>query len=254
MEEDRYKIRIRFSKYGSLKFIGHLDVMHFFQQLIRRSRIPICYSGGMSPHQIMSFALPLGTGLTSDGEYVDIETSYPVCSKDALTSLNENSVEGIDILSYKLLPERSQNAMASVKAADYTVRFREGVALPPDFSEKFISCMQSDELSVVKKTKKSEGIVNIRPFIHEYEIVKEALKADGAGTDGAGTDGAAPVIRLKLSTGSVDNTKPELVIKAVCEREGIELYKHALLINRDEMYTVSEDGFVSLDAIGTNIE
>ena len=46
-----------------MRFIGHLDVMHFFQRLLRRSDIPIAYSGGFSPHQIMSFALPLGIGL-----------------------------------------------------------------------------------------------------------------------------------------------------------------------------------------------
>ena len=66
------RIRVKFSKTGSMRFLGHLDLMHFFQQLIRRSGIPIAYSQGMSPHQIMSFALPLGLGAESLGEYMDI--------------------------------------------------------------------------------------------------------------------------------------------------------------------------------------
>ena len=69
------KIRIKFKKYGTMKFIGHLDVMRYFQKAIRRSDVEICYSGGFSPHQIMSFAAPLGVGITSNGEYVDIEVS-----------------------------------------------------------------------------------------------------------------------------------------------------------------------------------
>ena len=56
-----------------MKFIGHLDVMRYFQKAIRRSGVDICYSGGFSPHQVMSFAAPLGVGITSNGEYVDIE-------------------------------------------------------------------------------------------------------------------------------------------------------------------------------------
>lgn len=30
------KARIKFKKYGALRFIGHLDVMRFFQKAIRR--------------------------------------------------------------------------------------------------------------------------------------------------------------------------------------------------------------------------
>ena len=67
------KIRIKFKKHGTMKFIGHLDVMRYFQKAIRRSGVDICYSGGFSPHQVMSFAAPLGVGITSNGEYVDIE-------------------------------------------------------------------------------------------------------------------------------------------------------------------------------------
>ena len=62
------KIRIRFRKYGVMKFIGHLDVMRYFQKAMRRAHIDICYSEGGSPHQIRSFAAPLGLGITSAGE------------------------------------------------------------------------------------------------------------------------------------------------------------------------------------------
>ena len=61
------KARIKFKKYGALRFIGHLDVMRFFQKAIRRAHIPIAYTGGYSPHMIMSFANPLGIGITSEG-------------------------------------------------------------------------------------------------------------------------------------------------------------------------------------------
>lgn len=61
------KIRIKFRKYGVMKFIGHLDMMRYFQKAMRRAEIDIAYSEGFSPHQIMSFAAPLGVGITSDG-------------------------------------------------------------------------------------------------------------------------------------------------------------------------------------------
>lgn len=48
------KIRIKFRKYGVMRFIGHLDIMRYFQKAMRRAEIDICYSEGFSPHQIMS--------------------------------------------------------------------------------------------------------------------------------------------------------------------------------------------------------
>ena len=62
------KVRIKFAKEGMMKFIGHLDIMRYFQKAIRRAELPIAYSEGFSPHMILSFAAPLGVGITSLGE------------------------------------------------------------------------------------------------------------------------------------------------------------------------------------------
>ncbi|MBQ7145485.1 MAG: DUF2344 domain-containing protein [Lachnospiraceae bacterium] len=70
-------IRVKFGKEGALRFIGHLDVLRTFQKIFRRADIPMAYSQGFSPHPIMSFALPLGLGLSSEGEYLDAEIVWP---------------------------------------------------------------------------------------------------------------------------------------------------------------------------------
>ena len=67
------KVRIKFAKTGHMKFVGHLDTMRYFQKAIRRAELPVAFSGGYSPHMIMSFAAPLGVGTTSLGEYFDME-------------------------------------------------------------------------------------------------------------------------------------------------------------------------------------
>ena len=66
-EVSALKIRIKFAKEGTMKFIGHLDIMRYFQKVMRRADVDIRYSEGFSPHQIMSFAAPLGVGLESRG-------------------------------------------------------------------------------------------------------------------------------------------------------------------------------------------
>ena len=88
----------KFRKYGVMKFIGHLDIMRYFQKAMRRAEIPIAFTGGYSPHMVMSFANPLGVGLTSDGEYFDIELSESVDFAQAVRRLNEAMVEGMEIV------------------------------------------------------------------------------------------------------------------------------------------------------------
>ena len=120
------KVRIKFRKQGNMKFIGHLDIMRYFQKVMRRADVDIRYSEGFSPHQIMSFAAPLGVGLTSNGEYMDIEVLSTDDSKTMVRRMNETMVEGMEVVSYRQLDDSSKNAMSIVAAADYTLTFRPG--------------------------------------------------------------------------------------------------------------------------------
>ena len=100
------KARIKFRKYGAMKFIGHLDIMRYFQKAMRRAEIPIAFTGGYSPHMIMSFANPLGVGVTSDGEYFDIELTERIASDQAVKQLNDAMVEGMEIVSFVEIPRQ----------------------------------------------------------------------------------------------------------------------------------------------------
>ena len=110
-----------------MKFIGHLDIMRYFQKAIRRAGIPIKFSGGFSPHMIMSFANPLGVGLTSDGEYFDIELREPIASKEAVRKLNEQMVEGMEVVSFVEIPDdKKSKGMTIVAGADYLTSVKDG--------------------------------------------------------------------------------------------------------------------------------
>ena len=118
------RIRVKFRKYGAMKFVGHLDMMRYFQRCIRRAEIDIAYSEGFRPHQIMSFAAPLGVGITSDGEYLDLEVNSTESSKASVLALNSVMAEGIEALSYRRLKDTDQKAMSIVAMAEYEVRIR----------------------------------------------------------------------------------------------------------------------------------
>ena len=83
------KVRIKFSKEGPMKFVGHLDTMRYFQKAIRRAELPVAFSGGYSPHMIMSFAVPLGVGMESLGDYFDLEMAEDMATSEIAARLDE---------------------------------------------------------------------------------------------------------------------------------------------------------------------
>jgi len=228
------KIRIKFAKTGALVYIGHLDVMRYFQKLFRRANIPICYSEGFSPHQILSFSHPLPLGMESEGEYADIEISEKLNSKIAIDRLRSQSVPEIEILSFNELPEKAENAMASVKAAKYVVDL--GDCNPfSDLDTVLSNLMKQKELIVTKVTKKATKEVDIRPLI--YECIKEDDNK----------------IQMLISSGSTDNLKPELVLNAIASNENVTIDVNEFKIKRIEQYTYIDDKLISLDEIGSEI-
>lgn len=231
-------IRMKFEKQGCMKFIGHLDIMRYFQKAIRRADIDIAYSEGFSPHMIMSFAAPLGVGLTSRGEYVDLQVHSCESSSSAVEALNNVMVEGMNVVSFKKLPDNAKNAMSSVAAADYFVKFREGCA-PEDWESRFEAFLKKEEMLIVKKTKNSEAEVDLKPMIYEAKL------RDGG-------------IFMKLACGSVNNLKPELVMEAFTRDAGITLSAFALEVERLEIYTDTGDEtnriLVPLEELGEEIE
>ena len=224
------KLRIKFSKYGCMKFIGHLDVMRYFQKAIRRAGIDIAYSGGFSPHQIMSFASPLGVGLESEGEYMDIQVHSVSSSADMEERLNQVMVEGMRVSSVRLLKDGSKNAMSIVAAADYCLQFCQGC---PEGLDAFLS---RTSIPVVKKTKKSEKEVDIRPLIYDWRIQPDR-------------------IFLQLAAGSEENLKPELVMEAFAGEQGEKWNPLACQIRRMELYARTDgEELVPLEELGEVIE
>ena len=222
-----------------MKFIGHLDIMRYFQKAIRRAEIPIAFTSGYSPHMIMSFANPLGVGLTSDGEYFDIELTESIASKEAVRRLNEQMVDGMEIVSFVQIPDdKKSNGMSIVAGADYLSSVKNG-SLPEDLAEKLEAFYAQNEICVVKKTKKSEKEVDIRPMIYKLEC------RDGK-------------IYMRVAAGSVQNLKPELVTEAFARYLGMDEEEVTFTHHRLETFAESEDAdgktvLVPLDALGTEI-
>lgn len=223
-----------------MKYIGHLDTMRYFQKAIRRAGLPIAFTGGFSPHMILSFAAPLGVGVTSSGEYFDMELTEDMPTAAIREKLDAAMAEDFHVISARKVEDgKAGKAMSLVAAADYRIRFREGKEPSRDWRGRICEFCGQPSVTVWKKTKKSEREVDILPCIYRMEAEGDDLC-------------------LRLASASANYTKPELVMDVFLRWLGEEPDPFSYTVHREEIYAVRGEGearqFLSLEELGEEVE
>ena len=184
------KYRLQFTKYGDMKYVSHLDLIRLFTRIFHRADLPLSYSEGFNPHPKMSVLLPLSVGFESACEYIDVEFKDGVGMLDCMKKLKGKLPLGMEIPQITQLNETSKKAKA-IRYASYELTFTN----PP--SEKEIENFWNlAEINVVKKTKRSEGLADIKPDIMDLYV------ADGK-------------VYAVISAGSEANLKADLLVTAM---------------------------------------
>lgn len=224
------KYRVKFSKNGPIKYIGHLDVMRYFQKAIRRAHLPVAYSEGYSPHQIISFAFPLSVGYTSEGEYFDVEMTEQVNGEEILIKLNDQMAEGIAVLDVKQLSDDVENCMSSVFAAKYRVDFNDKICLKEDYTSLFVDYFSQLTIPVNKPKKKGGGFIEIdlKEFLYDYSINDRS-------------------IIFTVNASSANNIKPSFVADCYLNYMNVEIPEFSYNIHRIDLYkNVGDDTNINL--------
>jgi len=229
------KVRIKFSKHGPVKYIGHLDIMRYFQKSMRRAHVDIAYSTGFSPHQIMSFAQPLGVGMESDGEYLDIEVNSHNGSKDMIERLNSVMVPGMHIENAVSLPDGVKNAMASIAAASYLVTYKNGNDFPKEVVDKASGFLDQKSIMVTKETKKNTLEIDLKPHIFEAKMSDHEFYC-------------------LVDASSAGNIKSTQILEAMYAYADVPYKQLDLQVTRIDTFTDKMEGnnrvFIPLDALG----
>lgn len=225
------KLRVKFIKKGPIKYIGHLDVMRYFQKVMRRAEIDIKYSTGFSPHQIMSFSAPLGLGMESEAEYMDIEVNTYYDFNKMIQDINAVSSPGLYVKEIVLLPDNAENAMASMQAADYRVEIKKDRLFSFNLQEAIQKYNEMPSYVYEKETKKGSREINLKEFIYKLEYLSENS------------------FYMFVCANSGDNIKPMQVLKMLYDIQGDELPNNPCDVTRIDSYTIINEKYVSLGDI-----
>ena len=209
------RVRVKYSKNDEVKYVGHLDAMRTFTRCIKRTCIPVKFSKGFNPRVQISFALPLGVGVTSESEYFDLEVESKMNESMFIAELNSTLPSGFRILGAEYVSEDDKRSLMSlVKEAIYEI------TVDTEASEDEMKKLFSQSEIIVEKETKDKKIktINLKNYIIDIDFDF--------------SNGKKIIVHSKA--GSVDNMNPMLVIEAiekyVKEVKDYEIHRKSLIL------------------------
>ncbi|WP_027338576.1 TIGR03936 family radical SAM-associated protein [Halonatronum saccharophilum] len=229
------KIRAKLVKGSQVRFISHLDLMNTMIRALRRAEIPMAYSQGYNPRPQLSFASALAVGLTSDGEYIDLELEDVIEGEEFKRRVNDSLPEGLEISRAELVPFKTKSLMAQVNRASYFVRLKISKEVDYDLlKESFEEFLANDEVLVRRKRRrKKDRIINIIQMIEKLEVL--------------GVQGELATLSMLIHSGSSGNLRPEEVVRGL--EDSFDFIKGAKSIDIHRAGLYVKDGEELFDPI-----
>ena len=195
-----YVQRCSFARSGATVYLGHLDLMTCFERACRRADLPILYSQGYNPRPMMVFALPLGVGIETRCDYLDVSLKCPYDAAKFTEELNAFLPDGLRILKSREIPEPKDSIMSIVTTASYRFEAR-GIR---SAMEKALS---EETLIVTKMAKGKEKQTDIRPLLISLSQA---------------SDGDPDSVEFYAFAGSERNVRPDLILSSLSKYCGMD--------------------------------
>ncbi len=187
---------LKYTRDDRVKYISHLDFVRTFHRTVRRANLDMTFSQGFNPHPVMTVAMPLSVGVTSDGEYMKIGFDGDYSEKEIMERLNDAFPEGFRITAVKRT-EGKELDFALLDRAVYTVA-AECNDINLFSAEKFL---ENNELAVMKKSKSGVKEADVRPYIYDLYVLEQKENM--------------LILKMCIAAGNNYNLKPDTVIDAM---------------------------------------
>jgi len=203
------RFRVKYSKGPEVRFISHLDMTRVWLRAISRAGLPVAYSQGFSPHPKVSFGPPLPLGVTSQGEYLDIQLDRPA-SPETIFGLQNHLPRGISISAVSPIMSNVRSITELAEAADYRV------AWPGDIAPA-LKRLEEDHAWMISIIKKGLPV--------EADIKKQIIRL------GKTPDGFIVRVRMNVSGAKIGQIANALT--------GQDIENGRADIERDDMYVIA---------------
>ena len=222
-------IRMQFRKTREGRFMSHLDLMHTWERVIRRSQLPLAFSQGFNPHPKINFASAVAVGTTSDGEYMDMELTTEMPLEQVKQELDRAMPPAFEVTAMKVVTGKVPSLMSIIERGRYQLRleFVDEVT-QQQLDDAITEFWKRDEITIYryKKNSKDKKAVNIRPGVFEIKLT---------------ADGKYAVLEILVQSGNEGNIRPEEVAFGLMSA-GMPAVQHVVRIHRLGLYLFNKAG------------
>ncbi|WP_366524959.1 TIGR03960 family B12-binding radical SAM protein [Acaryochloris sp. IP29b_bin.137] len=187
-QERVQRIRVWFGKQGNMALVSHLDLLRLFDRIVRRSQIPIAYTGGFHPSPRIAPANALMLGATSSGEIIDFELTQTVDEKAFEQTLSTYLPDDIPLYKVETIDLKAPSATQSVFQAEYllTLALTDPEPAEAEQWQAWIEQILSAKEILFEQTTKSgkQKIVNLRDRLFSLTLTesKPSIQIDYIGS------------------------------------------------------------------------
>jgi radical SAM-linked protein len=159
------RLRITFSKSGSLRYTGHLDLQVVWERTVRRANLPLSYTQGFHPGPKIQIASALPLGFIGSSEIVDIWVDSVSLDEQALARLQSAAPPGLGILGLEVVDEHGPTLQTQVSSADYQVTLLDPVD-GAGLAERVTAFRQAETLPRERRGKPYD----LKPLVEDLQL------------------------------------------------------------------------------------
>jgi radical SAM family uncharacterized protein/radical SAM-linked protein len=125
------RLRFAFAKTGDLALISHLDTVRLLERALRRSGLPVSFTGGFHPLPRLQLALPLPLAVEGLGEWFDLEFAKTIDPEQAHERLQAELPDGLALRSVRQVPLGGPSLSQELRAAHWSLELHPAATISP---------------------------------------------------------------------------------------------------------------------------
>ena len=167
------RIRFRFSKTGPMALLSHLDLVRLLERALRRSGLPVSFTGGFHPLPRLQLALALPLGVEGEGEWMDLEFLEAVDAAEVMDRWQRTLPPGLQLLSAREVAVSSRSLSQQLESSSwrFILRCAEGTSRSAPAWEPAIEALLSQDALIWEDTDKKS-----RPRRRDVRHLLESLQ------------------------------------------------------------------------------
>lgn len=155
-----FRLRVRYGKRDRLKYLGHLEVIHTIERIVRRAGLPYAVTQGFSPHMRVGFSSALPVGTSSICEWYDLFMTEFVALDEAFGHLAAASPADLAPIEAAYIDVRTPALTAQLTRLSYRIDLHLDPEAPVSADEvrRAIDTLRADHGIDYARGKKSKRL------------------------------------------------------------------------------------------------